>query len=110
MFAVRRILVSLSFILVLSGLGGCGATSPPYPDPMLSGRIGDTCSVHFRHDALGLATSSPASPRINNFNGAEMLMSGKLLRVNAEWLCIEVGKGEYTIPKDVILFVELPSK
>jgi hypothetical protein len=93
----------------LAALTGCGGTLPP-PDPMLSGRIGDNCTVYFRHDALGMAAGNPAPPATMNHNGADTHVTGKLLRANAAWTCIGKGKAAYTIPKEAILLVEMSSK
>jgi hypothetical protein len=53
---------------------------------------------------------SPASPRVGNVNGADVELTGKLLRVNAGWVCIGVDKAEYTIPKEAILLIEMKPK
>jgi hypothetical protein len=105
----RQILFSFALAGV-AALTGCSGSVPPAADPMLSGRIGDNCTVFFRHDALGMAAGSPASPTTGNHNGADVQVTGKLMRVNAGWVCVAVGKGEYTIPKEAILLVEMPSK
>jgi hypothetical protein len=104
----------ISAICLLMGLcffTGCGGNAPPPADPMLSGRIGDDCTVYFRHDALGMAAGSPAAPNAGNVNGPGTQVRGKLLRVNAGWICVNVvGDGEYTIPKEVILLVNMSYK
>jgi hypothetical protein len=99
--------------LVLTGLlflSGCGGSSSSAPDPQLSGRVGDNCTVYFRRDALGMAAGSPSSPLTGNHNGADVQMTGKLLRVNPGWVCIAIGQAEYTIPKEVILVIEFKAK
>jgi hypothetical protein len=73
---------------------------------MLSGQVGHNCTVYFRHDALGLAAGSPAAPTVDNHNGADMQVTGKLLRANASWVCVGVGDAEYTIPREAILLVK----
>jgi len=104
----RRILFGFALVGV-AVLTGCGGNASP-ADPMLSGRFGDNCTVYFRHDTLGMAAGSPASPTTGNHNGADLQVTGKLLRVNGGWVCVAVGKAEYTIPKEAILLVEMPSK
>jgi hypothetical protein len=104
----RRIL----FSLVLAGaaaLVGCSGNAPP-ADPMLSGRIGDNCTVYFRHNTLGMAAASPTGPTVDNHNGGDTAISGKLLRVNAGWICVGGEKEQYTIPNEVILLVKMASK
>jgi hypothetical protein len=76
---------------------------------MISGRLGADCKVYFRHDALGMAAAVPAPPRTDQHNGAEVTLSGKLLRVNAGWVCIAVNQVEYTIPREAILLLEMPA-
>jgi hypothetical protein len=98
------ILIGLSFV------AGCAGNASPSADPMLSGHIGENCIVHFRHDALGMAAAGPAPPRSGNHNGADTEVSGKLLRVNAVWICIGIDKAEFTIPKEAILWVSMSSK
>lgn len=105
----RQVLCVLALIYI-TALTGCGGNALPHTDPMLSGRIGDNCTVYFRHDALGMAAGAPASPTTGNHNGGDTQITGKLLRVNAAWICIGTGKAEYTIPTEVILLVEMPSK
>jgi hypothetical protein len=101
MLVYRRILCSLA----LAGLALTGCA----PDPMISGRVGDNCTVYFRHDALGMA-GIPAPPRAGNVNGADLQLAGKLARVNAGWVCLSIDKTEYTIPKESILLIEMQPK
>ena len=101
---------AVCFLLGLSVITGCGGNGESPADPMLSGHIGQSCTVYFRHDALGMAAGSPAAPTTDNHNGADTQISGTLLRVNAGWIHVLVGKREYTIPKESILLVAVPSK
>jgi hypothetical protein len=73
---------------------------------MLSGQIGKACTVQFKRDALGFSAGAPSAPTTMNQNGADVAVTGKLLRLNAGWLCVAVGDKELTIPRDVILLVE----
>jgi hypothetical protein len=73
---------------------------------MLSGRVGDNCTVYFRHDALGLAAGAPAAPTVDDHNGAGLQVTGKLLRANAGWACLGIGDAECTIPREAILLVK----
>jgi hypothetical protein len=77
---------------------------------MLSDRIGENCTVHFRRDALGTGAAGPIPPLTGNFNGADVNVTGKLLRVNPGWICVAIGQGEYTIPKEVILMIEVKAR
>ena len=79
-------------VLVLTAMIGCGGAPPAPPDPMLSARVGDNCTVYFRHDVLGLAGNAPAAPTVGNFNGGALQLTGKLLRLNAEWIASASAK------------------
>jgi hypothetical protein len=105
----RRMLSGIALVGVLA-LTGCSGSTPPPADPMLSGRVGDSCTVYFRRDALGMAAGSPSPPTTGNHNGADTQVSGKLVRLNAEWVAVTDGKREFTIPKGVILMIETQSK
>jgi hypothetical protein len=107
--AFWRTVYGLGLIGVLS-VTGCGGDDPPPPDPMLGGRVGDNCTVYFRRDALGMAAPSPSSPLTGNHNGADTQVSGKLARVNAEWVVVATGGRELTIPKSAILVIETATK
>jgi hypothetical protein len=107
--AFRRTVYGLGLIGVLA-VTGCGGDDPPPPDPMLGGRVGDNCTVYLRRDALGMAAPSPSPALTGNHNGADTAVSGKLIRVNAEWVVIADGRRELTIPKSAILVIEVPTK
>src|SRR6516162_6554753 len=99
-------LVSCSLALAgIAALSGCAINSPAPSESMPSARVGDNCTVFFRRDALGMAADSPSPAMSGNHNGADTQVSGKLIRMNAEWLVISDGKRELSIPKDVILVV-----
>lgn len=102
----RKVLCGFA-LLCMAGLTGCGGSAT---DPMLSGHIGDFCTVHFRHDALGMGAGAPAPPTSGVINGGEVELGGKLLRANAAWICIGKDKGEYIIPREAILMMEFSSK
>ncbi len=105
---VRGRLFVAGFVLVgLLFVAGCDGSQP---DPQLSGRIGEMCTIYFRRDALGMAAGAPSSPRTGNQNGADVAISGKLLRVNPGWLTVGIDQGEYTIPREVILMIEVKAK
>jgi hypothetical protein len=105
----RRLFYGVA-LLGVAALAGCSNSVPPFPDPMLAGRIGDNCTVYFRRDALGMAAGSPSSPLTGNHNGADTQVSGQLVRLNAEWLVVADGKREFTIPKAVVLLIEMQSR
>jgi hypothetical protein len=100
--------IAVCLLLCLPFFAGCGASGPA--DPMFSGRVGDTCTVYFRLDALGMGAGSPAPPGTGSVSGADTQISGKLLRANAGWVCLGVGNEEYTIPREAILLVKTAPK
>jgi hypothetical protein len=104
LFVAGVVLVGLLFV------AGCGGSHPPVSDPQLSGRVGENCTIYFRRDALGMAAGAPSPPRTGNQNGADVAMSGKLLRVNPGWLTVGIDQAEYTIPREVILMIEVKAK
>ena len=109
MTVVRRIVIGF----VLSGtaaVSGCGGSTDARVAPLLSGRVGENCTVYFRRDALGMAAAVPSPPTTGNHNGADTMVSGKLVRINSEWIVVVDGQREFTIPKLVILMVETRSK
>jgi hypothetical protein len=77
---------------------------------MLSGQIGKACTVQFKRNALGYSFGAPSAPTTTSLNGADVALTGKLLRLNAGWVCIGVDDKEFTIPRDVILLVETKAK
>ena len=104
-----RHLTSHLFILALClcPLLGSGCDRPR-EDPAAS-RVGEDCTVHFRHDALG-ASGSPIAPTWNTFNDTDLIMNGALVRATPEWIVITRGNGDYFISRGVILFLEFKAK
>ena len=96
--------LAVCLLLCVPFFAGCGVSGPT--DPMLTERVGQNCTVYFRHDALGMAAASPAPATSGNHDGADLQVTGKLLRANAGWVCVAVGQEEYTIPREVILLVK----
>jgi len=93
----------LAACLVGAGLAN-GPTSGESKSPF-GGKIGASCIVHLRRDALGAASPSPIPPKTSNLNGAEISMAGTLSDAAGEWIVLSQDKWEYVIPTHAILSV-----
>ena len=102
---------SLSLLGVLAAApplaGGCDVQRP---GTILAGRPGDSCTVYFRRDALGVAADVPSGPTTGNQNGADVALSGEIVRQNDHWLVLKQDKREFSIPVDSILMLEVTHK
>ena len=78
--------------------GGGGGPQPP---------AGSTATVQFRRDYLGGAKDGPASATAGEINGAQVGLSGKLLRVTDEWVVLEAQGREQWVPKSAILYLDV---
>jgi hypothetical protein len=100
-------------------------TAPPKADAPVSLAIGSECTVQFRRgDALGAGGSLPVPPTTDSMNGADVSATGKLLRVDAEWVVLEEhprnsfvaadpreqpGLRQLWIPRSAVLMLVFPS-
>ena len=72
-------------------------------------------TVQFRRDILGTESDLPVGPNTDNINGAETVVSGTLLKVNADSIVVENNvniainekMSQRWIPREVILLVEM---
>jgi hypothetical protein len=94
-------------------LPGCGTQDSPRPAAGgLRSKIGYQCTVQFRRDALGAASTIPVPPLTNSMNGADVSLSGKLVDVKGDWLVIERAIGtqnqtlETWVPIHSVLLLE----
>jgi len=69
-------------------------------------RIGDTCAVQFRRDALGAAAPNGIPPNTGSMNGAEMALHGTLRSAYSDWIVISDGRVDQVIPTHAILYVQ----
>lgn len=51
--------------------------------------VGSYCTVQFRRDLLGVNRDSPIPPTTGSFNGAQVVVSGTLVDINAEWVILD---------------------
>jgi hypothetical protein len=105
-FIRRQIMLILASAAMAESIGCEGSGQP---DPQLSGRIGDNCTFFFLTMPWAWRRALPHR-RPREPQRPDTALTGKLLRVNSGWITILAGKAEYTIPKQVILVVELASK
>jgi hypothetical protein len=86
---------------MLLALSGCASRSDGI-DP----RLGVTCFVQFRRDALGLARDLPSSPDEYLHNGRNVGILGKITRLSDRWVVVVTKTNEeFWVPRDVILCV-----
>jgi hypothetical protein len=79
-------------------LAGCGTRDVPQQAATgLSSKIGYVCTVQFRRDALGAASSYAIPPTTNSMNGSEVSFAGVLKDVKGDWLVIERQDGAQTV-------------
>jgi hypothetical protein len=101
MHKLELLLPSTLLALVVCGCASGSTMSPP---------IGSTCSVHFRRDSLGVASESPIPISTGTHNGAEIILSGEIVKMDDEWLVLKVaGKTETWVPQNVILHMTVIS-
>ncbi len=78
------------------GVSTSPATIPP----------GSRCAVHFRRDAMGLASKSPVSIDGDSHDGATLTIHGRLKSMDSQWLVLKTGQDRETwIPRNVILHI-----
>ena len=111
-----------SLLLLCCAVAGCGNSAPLVastnhkPDRSSSASadlpaIGAFCTVQLRRDLLGAASDLPISPLVNGINGSEVSVSGRLLKVDAEWIVLEHRRqdrqSELWIPRGNVLLLSV---
>ena len=84
---------------------GHGCQKPEAPDPAKQ-LVGKSVTVQFRRDALGSAATIPVSPFTNNLNGADTSFTGKVYRVDGNWLIVDFREKRVWVPREVVLAIE----
>ena len=114
-------LVSCCLFLLALGLSGCNSsngaptTSASEVSPRVPGAppAGAHCTVQFRRDMLGSHSDLPISPLTDGINGANVSVSGRLLRTDDQWIVLarkhhETGaEYELWIPRDNVLLLQI---
>ena len=118
---MNRLLILLLAVVIVVPFSGCGKCSnTDIQSNELSewiGKdwIGKSVTVQFRRDILGTESDLPVGPNTDNINGAETVVSGTLLKVNADSIVVENNvniainekMSQRWIPREVILLVEM---
>jgi hypothetical protein len=93
-----------SVALLTTGCGQAAAASAGSP-------FGREVTIQFRRDALGTAAPLPVSPTTGRINGAEVAVSGRLMKFTEEWIVISQGENrELWINRSTVLLMEFPLK
>jgi hypothetical protein len=91
---MRHQLLALALIPLLSACSG----NPPG---------GKEATIQFRRgDSLGGGGNLPVSPTTNSINGATVSLSGKIIKIEADWVVVETKQEEIWIPKSAILLIQ----
>ena len=101
----KLIIGASALVLLLVILVSCHK-SPPKPVAELTPPLGRNCTVQFRRDALGAASTSPIPPLAGNFNGGETAIGGRLKNVTSEWIVLERAGSELWIPRSSVLLLQ----
>jgi hypothetical protein len=91
-------LVCLATVSITMLLTGCD--SKPTPP------AGKSCTIQFRRDALGTASSNPVPPMTDNMNGANTSISGTLKSTAGDWVVLDQGGREVWVPKTAVLLIK----
>lgn len=81
----------------------CGGCNDPATVPL---RLGESCKVQFRRDALGAAASSPISATTDGINGADTSLAGELIDADEDWLVLRVKEQHLYIARNAVLLLE----
>jgi hypothetical protein len=92
-------------------LTGCGQSTAKRPAFSMEAGVGNTCTVQFRRDALGLATEVPINPATDVYNGATITLVGTLKSRDENWTVVSGLHGDetstYVIPTHAILWLRI---
>jgi hypothetical protein len=103
MKALLTTLACIATMIAALSLTGCDhATAADRP----ASSSGKSCTVQFRRDALGAASSLPISPMTGGINGADTAISCTYKSTREDWVIVERAGKELWIPKSVILLIE----
>ena len=107
---IRNEFSILVLTFVALGTIGCDnktSDSRSSPESMCP-KLGASCTVQFRRDALGASANLPVPPTTSSINGANVSVGGKFSKMNEDWVVLKGGnKGEIWIPRSVILLLEV---
>ena len=96
------------FLCVAIVLAGCDekGLSP------LQSKVGKSCYVQFRRDALGASAPTGIGPNVHEYSGSPVYIAGTLKKVHSDWIVLTAtdplnssGKAEFMIPVHSILLL-----
>lgn len=104
----KRVLLNCVLVVIAIAMVGLYLSRPD----ALSEKVNSNCTIYFNRDALGGTPATIVPITCDNFNGAQVSLSGKLVKVTSEWIIIETfignddkNKQMYWAPRNVVLLV-----
>lgn len=92
-------------MIVALAVSACARPAEPAVAPL---PLGERCTVQLRRDALGAGADLPVPPTTNSINGADVSISGELVRADQDWLVLRGEGKDRWIARHAVLFVEFP--
>jgi hypothetical protein len=90
-------------LVIIPFLSACSEKPPASENPP----TGKEATIQFRRgDSLGGGGNLPTGPTVNSTNGAAVSLSGKIIKIEGDWVVVEVGQEEIWIPKSSILLIQ----
>ena len=93
-------------LMLVLAMAATGCEDSPSTSSYGNLPIGATCTVQLRRDALGGAASVPVPVLTDNINGADVSVSGTLVKVDADWVVIAVNKEMLWISRPNVLLIK----
>jgi hypothetical protein len=98
-------MIHRALVIPLLGMMALLASCSDHHNAYLKQKIGTRVSVEFKRNALGCAANLPVPPTTGTINGADVVQSGTLERVESRAIVISDDHASYWIPMDAILTV-----
>lgn len=97
---MRHQILALALIPFLSA---CSEKRPAAENPP----TGREATIQFRRgDGLGGGGDLPVNPTAHAINGGKVSLSGKIIKIEGDWVVVEVAREEIWIPKASILLIQ----
>lgn len=106
---MKRPIFTIVLCWSLCLIAGCERPASPAPTAAVSPLVGKKCLVQFRRDALGAASTTPISPNVGTFNGANTFVEGVIKSIDSEWVVVS-WNGETWVPKSAVLYISTDGK
>jgi hypothetical protein len=107
-----RIAVIVFLVATAMTLAGCEQQSQGQSRAVarvesLEGKIGKSCTVHFRRDVLGVERDTPFTIDTGGIDGATITISGTLIGADDDWIILKQAEGPETwVPRGNILMLK----